>query len=198
MALLLGILSWRQFRILLWITPQQVTQPPSNGCDAWDANCSAPAYQRGNKRRWDDATTPPSAPPLDLLLEDTYFEETGGRELNRPTPTSHTLAHGDGGRAGMRIRPNPEPIKLNAALQEHQSFPPPETKLVAVPICEAVQMGPIPTQDNDSRNDLPRRIQRYKLGLASLGLVAAAVVIAVAIVAVSGKLTVCLLFYHRQ
>jgi hypothetical protein len=117
------------------LDPSSATQPPLNGCDEWDANRSAPAYQRGNKWSWDDASPPPSAPPLDLLLEDTYFEETGGRELNCPTPTSHTLAHSNGGCAGMRIRSNPEPIKLNAALQEHQPFPPPETKLAAVPIC---------------------------------------------------------------
>ncbi len=84
------------------------TQPPSNGCDAWGTNCSAPAYKRGNEQSWDNASPPLSAPLLDLLLEDTYFEETGGQELNRPTPTSHTLAHGDGGCAGMRTCPNSE------------------------------------------------------------------------------------------
>ena len=87
----------------------------------------------------------------------------------------------------MRIRPNPEPIPLHAALQRHQSFPPPKAKLVAVPVCEVVQKGATPTQDNYLSDDLPRRIRKYKLGLVSLGLVAAAAIIAVAIVVVTGN-----------
>jgi hypothetical protein len=125
-------------------------------------------------------------------LEDAFFQETG-RELYHPTPTPQTLALGYGDRAGMRICPNPEPILLNVALQGHQPFSPPkappevppEAKLVVVPISEAVQMGAIHTQDNESHDGLQRRIQKYKLGLVSLGLVAAAAIIAVAIVLVT-------------
>ena len=105
----------------------------------------------------------PSAPPLELLMEDGFFDD----ELKSDDPPTCNAPP-------LRDKGGPDQMPLAKAL------------VIAMPVCEAVQkMGPTPGQDGENKDAQSGWLVKYgkfmMIGVASLVLVALGALIGVVV-----------------
>ena len=137
--------------------------PPKSRCTPRNPAPSALAAPRAHDA---DMSPRPSAPPLELLMEDGFFDDEQTSD-DPPTCNAPPPRDDEGG-------PDRTPLA--------------EATVIAMPVCEAVQMaaGPAPAQDdedNDARAGWSVKCWKFVvIGVASLVLLALGTLIGVVVV----------------
>jgi hypothetical protein len=123
---------------------------------------------------------PPSAPPLELLMEDELLDGT-------PPPACAPARGGTIPTGGRRrgAEPNPgrvPPRTSEAHRSREQMTPPAEAMVITMPVCEAVRMAGSGGEENDAPACWSVRCRKFAMiGLFLLGSVAVSTVIAVVV-----------------
>ena len=164
----------------------EMAEADAKALDPWDSASPAPAAAPADA---DDLAPPPSAPPLELLMEDEL--------LNGTPPPACAPARGvtiptGGRRRGAEPNPGRVPPRTSEAHRSREQMTPPaEAMVITMPVCEAVRMGGEEGDsgriENDALVGCSVRCGKFAMiGLLLLGLVAVSAAVVVTMLVLKG------------